>query len=154
MSIEEDVTKLKASIGSGIDVINALLHVEGLERGEIMQNEVERVARQSKQMIHAVNNVADAFQSGIATRKQANDLRDGLEDLTNSLRPMATTQRAQSLITADLSSQIENAATKGQADDLVKLIEGVNEEQNNGHVALLSLSRSSRDELSELCKIT
>lgn len=152
----EEVAKLKASIGAGIGILNTLLEVESLERGELMQKDIQRVIGQTERVLPAMDVMARSLQSSLATKKQSHDLQHSLEQLTNSLRPVATTHQAQTLINAseDLSTQIESTATKHQAGNLAKLMENFRLEQNNERTTLLSLSRGSVDELRELRKLT
>jgi hypothetical protein len=152
--LEEDVAKLKASIGPGIEIINTLLQIESLERGAITQESVERIAEQMGRILPAVEKVAICLQSNIATGKQLQD-PPTLAQFRNELSQIATTQQVRSLVSAsvDLSGRLDNVATKDQANCLATLLEDTKTEQSNGTAALATLSKHSVEELMGLKKI-
>lgn len=114
LSIEEDVAKLKASIGAGIEILDTLLEVESLERGELMQKNVQRVLGQTEWILPAMDKMLRFTQSNISTQKQSHELHLALQHLTDKLPTISTAQQMQSLTTAfaDLSSQIKHTTTK------------------------------------------
>lgn len=152
--LEEDVTKLKASIGPNIEIINTLLQIESLERGSITQEILERVAEQVGKVLPAVDNIATFLQSYVATGKHIQDLPT-LAQLRSESSRTATAMQMRSLAsaTADLSARLENTATKDQANGLATLAEDIKTEQSNGTAALSTLADHSAKELIGLRKI-
>ena len=152
--LEEDVAKLKASIGPGIEIINTLLQIEALERGAITQESLKRVAEQMGRVLPAVDKIAIFLQSNIATGKHIQDLPT-LAQLRNELSQNATAQQMRFLASAvaDLSGKLNNTATQDQANGLSALVEDTKAEQSNGTAALSTLAEDSVKEMIELKKI-
>jgi hypothetical protein len=152
--LEEDVAKLKASIGPGIEVINTLLQIESLERGAITQESIERIADQMRRVSPVVDNIAAFLQRNIATGKHIQDLPT-LAHLRSELSQTATAQQMRLLASAiaDLSGRLDNTATKDQANGLAALVDDVKTGQSNGTAALSMLAEQSVKEMIELKKI-
>ena len=152
--LEEDVAKLKASIGPGIEIINTLLQIESLERGVVTQESLKRVAEQMGRVLPAVDKIATFLQSNIATGKHIQDLPT-LAQLRNELSQNATAQHMRFLASAvaDLSGKLNNTATQDQANGLSALVEDTKAEQSNGTAALSTLAENSVKEMIELKKI-
>ena len=89
IKLEEDVAKLKASIGPGIEIINTLLQIEALERGAITQESLKRVAEQMGRVLPAMDKIGAFLQSNIATGKHIQDLPT-LAHLRSELSQTAT----------------------------------------------------------------
>jgi hypothetical protein len=152
--LEEDVAKLKASIGPGLEIINTLLQIESLERGAVTQESLERIAEQMGRVLPAVDNIATFIQSYIATGKHIQDLPT-LAHIRSELSRIATAQQMRSLASAvaDLSGRLDNSATKDQANGLVILVEDIKTEQSNGTAALSTLAEHNAKELIGLKKL-
>lgn len=152
--LEEDVAKLKASIGPGIEIINTLLQIESLERGAITQESLERIAEQMGRVLPAVDKIASFLQSNIAISKHIQDLPT-LAQLRSELSRNATAEQMRFLASAvaDLSGRLDNTATRDQANDLTVLVEDFKTEQSNGTAALSTLAEHSARELVGLKRI-
>ena len=153
--LEQDVAKLKASIGPGIEIINTLLQIESLERGAITQQSLDRITEQVGRVLPAVDKVATFLQSNITTVNHMQNLPT-LAHLKNELARNATSQQMQTLASAiaDLSVRLNNTATKDQANGLAKLVEDNKTQQSSGVAALSSLAAHNIQELTELKRIT
>jgi hypothetical protein len=134
--LEEDVAKLKASIGPNIEIINTLLQMEALERGAVTQESLDRIAEQMGRVLPAVDNIATFLQSYVATGNHIQDLPT-LAHLRSELSRSATAQQMRSLASAvaSLSSRLDNTATKDQANGLATLGQDIIAEQSNGAAA-------------------
>ncbi|KAM0697810.1 hypothetical protein Q7P36_002664 [Cladosporium allicinum] len=152
--LEEDVAKLKASIGPGIEIINTLLQIEALERGAITQESLKRVAEQMGRVLPAMDKIGAFLQSNIATGKHIQDLPT-LAHLRSELSQTATAQQMRLLASAvaDLSGKLDNTATRDQANGLTALVEDTKAEQSSGTAALSTLAENSVKEMIELKKI-
>jgi methyl-accepting chemotaxis protein len=115
--LEQDVGKLKASIGPGIEIINTLLQIESLERGNTTQKYLKRISEQMRMLLPAVERVATFLQSNFGNGKHIIDL-PSLADFKSEMSRVATAQQIQSLASAiaDLSDRLEDTATKDQAE--------------------------------------
>jgi Asp-tRNA(Asn)/Glu-tRNA(Gln) amidotransferase C subunit len=152
--LEEDVAKLKASIGPGIEIINTLLQIESLERGAITQESLERIAEQMGRVLPVVDRITTFLQSNIATVKHIQDLPT-LAHLKSELSQTATAQQMRLMASAisDLSGKLDNNATQDQANGLSALVEDAKTQQSNGTAALSTLAENSVKEMIELKKI-
>jgi hypothetical protein len=152
--LEEDVAKLKASIGPNIEIINTLLQMEALERGAVTQESLERIAEQVGRVLPAVDNIATTLQSYIATGKHIQDLPT-LAHLKSELSRSATAQQMRSLAfaVASLSSRLDNTATKDQASGLATVGQDTTAEQSNGTAAVSMLVEHNAKELIGLKKL-
>jgi hypothetical protein len=152
--LEEDVAKLKASIGPGIEIINTLLQIESLERGAITQESLERIAEQMRRVLPVVDKIGAFLQSNIATGKHIQDLPT-LAHLKSELPQTATAQQMRLMASAisDLCGKLDKTATQDQANGLSALVEDTKAEQSNGTAALSTLAEHSVKEMIELKKI-
>ena len=152
--LQEDVAKLKASIGPGLEIINTLLQIESLERGAVTQEGLERIAEQVGKVLPAVDNIATFLQSYIATGKHIQDLLT-LAQLRSELSQNATAQQMRSwaFVVADLPGRLDDTATKDQANGLAALAEDIKTESSNGTAALSTLAEHSAKELIGLKKL-
>lgn len=152
--LEEDVAKLKATIGPGIEIINTLLQIESLERGAITQGNLEQVAGQMRRILPAVDQISASLQTNMATGKHIQDLPT-LAHLRSELSQIATAQQMRSLTSAlaDLSGKLDNTATRDQANGLAVLVADTRTEQSNGTAALSTLAEHSVKEMIELKRI-
>jgi hypothetical protein len=152
--LEEDVAKLKASIGPNIEIINTLLQMEALERGAVTQESLDRIAEQMGKVLPAVDNIATFLQSYVATGKHIQELPT-LAHLRSELSRFATAQQMRSLAfaVADLFGRLDDTATKDQANGLATLGKDFKTEQSNGTAALSALAKHSVQELIGLTKL-
>ena len=152
--LEEDVAKLKASIGPGIEIINTLLQIESLERGVVTQESLNHITKQMERVLPAVDNIAAFLQNNMATGKHIQVLPT-LAHLRSELSQTATAQQMRSMasVISDLSGRLDNTATQDQANGLTALVEDAKMEQSNGTAALSTLAEHSVKEMIELKKI-
>jgi len=152
--LEEDVAKLKASIGPVLEIINTLLQIESLGRGAVTQESLDRIAQQLGRVLPAVDNIATFFQSHFATGKHIQDLPTQAH-LRSELSQTATAQQMRSLASAvaGISSRLDSTATRDQANGLATLGQDIKTEQSNGTAALSMLAENSVQELTGLKKI-
>jgi hypothetical protein len=152
--LEEDVAKLKASIGPGLEIINTLLQIESLERGAVTQDGMERIAEQVGKVLPAVDNIAKFLQSTIASGKHIQDLPT-LAHLRSELSRTATAQQMRSLAfaVADLSGRLDNTATKDQANGLATLGQDIKTKRSNETAASSMLGEQNMKEMTGLKKI-
>jgi hypothetical protein len=152
--LEQDVAKLKANIGPGIEIINTLLQIESLERVTVTNKCVDQILDQTGKVMPVVDKIATFLHSNIATEKQFRDVLPLLSNFRRKLSRTATARQIKSLTSAlaDLSVRFDKSETKNQANDLKRLAEAIRAEQSNGTAILSMLAGSSMQDLIELKK--
>lgn len=137
VSLEEDVAKLKASIGPVLECLNTLLLIESLRNDESTQKDTKQVMNHVAHILPLVENTASFVRSNVATQNQIKDLR-------------------QTMITAsaELSDRANNTTTKDQADRLLSLMQNVQKNQSSGQATLLSLTQSNKRGKNELQRLS
>jgi hypothetical protein len=139
--LEQDVAKLKASIGSGIEIINTLLQLESLERSTTTHGCVERILDQTSRVLPVVEQIAAFLQSNVATKQHAQDVPPLLAQFKCELSRAATAQQVQSLASAltGLSGALDDTATKDQTNGLATLIEDIKRTAESSNLMLTTL---------------
>jgi hypothetical protein len=139
--LEQDVAKLKASIGPGIEIINTLLQLESLERSTTTQRCAEQILDQTGRVLPVVEQISTFLQSNIATKQHVQDVLPVLVQLKYGLSQAATAQQVQSLASAltGLSGRLDDTATKDQTNGLATLIEDIKRTAESSNLMLMTL---------------
>ena len=151
--LEQDVAKLKASIGPGIEIINTLLQVESLQRDASTQEGLQRVFDQTASILPALGKVEALLQNAPTTEKYIQDLLPMLAHLTHQVSHSATSQEVKTLgaAFADVSRRFDQNAS-GAIKDLVMLAEKMRADQQNDNTALSTLIGHAMQDLTDLKK--
>lgn len=153
--LEQDVAKLKASIGPGMDIINTLLQLESLERGASTQEDLQRILDQTRSVIPALDKVTAALQNHATSEKHIQGLTPMLAHLTHQVSRTSTAQQVHSMdvALADLKGKLDQSASRDQVHDLAVLAERVRADQQHDNSALSTLIGQGMQELAEFKKI-
>jgi hypothetical protein len=139
--LEQDVAKLKASIGPVIEIINTLLQLESLERSTTTQGCVERILDQTGRALPVVQQIATFLQSNVATKQHVQDVLPLLAQLGRGLSEAATARQVKSMAfgLTGLSGRLDGTATTDQANGLVTLVEDIKKGVESSNLMLTTL---------------
>lgn len=150
--MEQDVDKLKASIGPGIDIINTLLQIESLERGASTQEGLQRILDQTGSILPTLDRVIAVLQKHDTTEKHIQDLLPMLARLTHQASKASTAQQVRALNAAltDLTGKVNQNASRDQVNDLAVFAEKSRSDQHHDSSAISTLIGHGMQELAEL----
>lgn len=153
--LEQDVAKLKASIGPGIDIINTLLHLESLKRVASTQEGLRRILDQTGRIWPALDKATAALQKHATIEKHIQGLTPTLAHLTRQVSRVSTAQQVHSMdaALADLKGKVDQNASRDQVNDLAVLAERMRADRQHDNSALSTLIGQGMQELAELKKI-
>lgn len=144
LHFEDDVAKLRASIGTGLDSINALLQLESLQRGALAQGDLDHVLKLVQQCLPELYRLRVFLQNNSATCGQVDGLSIALASLKKRVSQLVTREDIMSLqhCFANFTATFERTAKADQVDKLLPLVHDVETGQCKTDAAISALARS------------